>query len=170
VALYALWRAKRDILAERGASHELEVLRDFVDLFQTLDAARNWPSRAQTYLRLIEVSADMPMSRAALNARPSREAMETYRARYPDAPEWPSSGFDMDAARKRIISIGEKQLSNELKAAIEHRITKPSKGLPKPNLRLRKRPTKPICRKNEPATSSPEPGGPIPQDSPESEF
>ena len=92
VALYALWRAKRDILAERRASHELEVLRYLMDLFHTLNAACNWPSRAQTYLLLIEGSADMPMSRAALNAQPSREAMETYRARYPNAPEWPNSG------------------------------------------------------------------------------
>ncbi|MFZ0873028.1 MAG: hypothetical protein WAN20_00515 [Pseudonocardiaceae bacterium] len=46
VALYALWRAKRDILAERRASHELEVLRHFVDLFHTPNPARNWPSRA----------------------------------------------------------------------------------------------------------------------------
>lgn len=109
VALYALWRAKCDILAERRASHELEVLRHFVDLFHTLNAARNWPSRAQTYLLLIDGSADMPMSRAVLNARPPKEAMEIYRTRYPDAPEWPSSGFDMDVARKRIVSIGEDQ-------------------------------------------------------------
>src|SRR2546421_4515582 len=54
VALYALWRAKRDLLAERRVSHELGVLRHFVDLFHILDAARNWPSRAQTYLLLID--------------------------------------------------------------------------------------------------------------------
>lgn len=92
--------------------------------------------------------------------------METYRARYPDAPEWPSSGFDMDVARKRIVSIGENQLSNELKAAIEYRIAKPNSRLRKPNLRLRKRPTKSIWRKHELATSSPEPGAPTPPNSP----
>lgn len=149
VAFYALWRAKRDILAERRASHELEVLRAFVDLFHTVIAARNWPSRAQTYLLLIEGSADMPMSRAALNARPSREAMETYRASYPDAPEWPSFGFDMEVARKRIVNIGEDKLSNELKAAIECRVTKPNKRVPKPNLRPRKRTTKQILPENQ---------------------
>jgi hypothetical protein len=66
VALYALWRAQRDILAERRASHELEVLRHVVDLFHILNAARNWPSRAQTYLLLIHGSANMPMSRQPL--------------------------------------------------------------------------------------------------------
>jgi hypothetical protein len=80
VALYAVVKAKKDLVRERRLVHELELLQRIADtLRSSLDPRYQSPQTAlalQTYLRLLPGDEDLPLTRAEVGIRPSAKGIE----------------------------------------------------------------------------------------------
>jgi hypothetical protein len=77
IALYALWKQKRDIAKERRLQHDLEILRDIGSLANLKE------KRLEVY-RLLDMlpDSDFPLTREALKAPPFDEASDDFRRYY----------------------------------------------------------------------------------------
>jgi hypothetical protein len=89
VALFATWKAKRDLVTERRRAHELEILRDLGEILDRYGAGSEVSHAARSALLMLPGSEDLPMVRVALDARPSEKSREIYTAKYPDAKDLP---------------------------------------------------------------------------------
>jgi hypothetical protein len=83
IALFAVWKAKRDLTAERRRVHELEVLRDLSAIVEQFGLGL--VPRLRSSLLLLPGSDDLPLLRAAVDARPSTQAVASFNEKYPGA-------------------------------------------------------------------------------------
>jgi hypothetical protein len=125
VALIAIIAGAHSLARDRRATHELDVLRAFTELFLGGQDDSGKLVRSYHYLLLIPGSDDLPMMRAALEARPSDEALKTFTARFPDAPDLPATGRDATVAQLRLEALGQDEWYREIHEAIESRVALP---------------------------------------------
>jgi hypothetical protein len=124
LALFAIWKSKRDIAHERRINHELEVLRDVGELIYQLGevgvASLSWRSgigRLRAGLLMLPGSQDLPKLRVAVNARPSKEVQRELWERNPDMALWANEeGYPFEVLWKEGI------LDAELEEAINRRL------------------------------------------------
>jgi hypothetical protein len=125
LAAMAIIAGARGLARDRRATHELEVLRALTDLFLAGQDDHEKLTRSYHYLFLIAGSADLPMMRAAVNARPSDDALKTFAARHPNTPDLPETGRNAAVAQRRLEALGQDEWYHEIHDAIESRVALP---------------------------------------------
>lgn len=83
IALFAVWKAKQDLAAERRSAYELDVLRDLSEIIEQFGTGL--VPRLRSCLLLLPGSEDLPLLRAAVDARPTAQAVISFNEKYPDA-------------------------------------------------------------------------------------
>jgi hypothetical protein len=101
LALFAIWKSKRDIALERRINHELEVLRDLGELvyeFGEFDERLGSSDigRIRAALLMLPGSDDLPTLRVAVDARSSERARDDFSAKYSSWPGQPHSGYELE--------------------------------------------------------------------------
>ena len=133
VGLFAIYKGTKDLAKERRLIHELEILRS---LGQLVDArvpiSLNHPVPALTnpsesklfrvfyplryHLLLLPGSDDLPLTRAVVDARPSRDARLAFARRYPEE--------DDSGSTRRLEAVQyDGTTRRELDEAIDRRLT-----------------------------------------------
>jgi hypothetical protein len=125
VAAVALVGAKRDLGRERRTAYDLEVLRELSNVVEGFGVQQ--AVRARSLLLLLSGSADLPMVRAAVDARSSDAATREFTTRYPDAPALPTpTNENRNGASeryRRLRFVNEDNTSRtELDQAIKRRL------------------------------------------------
>lgn len=83
-ALYAVWKSNHDLARERRIVHQLEVLRNLSEIIEQFGSAL--VPRLRSNLLLLPGSDDLPILRAAVDARASAQGKAKFDKKYPDAP------------------------------------------------------------------------------------
>jgi hypothetical protein len=125
LALYAIWKSSRDIARERRTVHELVVLRDLTEVIEQHGSAVI--PRIRSCLFLLKGSADLPMVRAAVDARPAQAAVRAFERQYRGAPALDEPTKATQQARSSRyarfrLTRDDGTASDELDQAIQRRL------------------------------------------------
>lgn len=115
LALYAISKGKRDLIAERRTAHELDVLRFIAEALRSFGST-SFPQLMRTYLYILPGSEDFPIARAQFDIRATTTAKQRFEY-VRDAAQ--PSRFDQYQSAQEFIEI----YREELYTAIERRVS-----------------------------------------------
>lgn len=126
LALYAIWSAKRDLAKERRVGHELEILRDLTALTPEKGSGGEideltTSGKIRALVLAIPDSDDLPLTRAALFANASDDALREFERLCRNAP-----GDDTSWGRMirfvALVDVDPAAFHSEIQAAITKRV------------------------------------------------
>jgi hypothetical protein len=88
VALFAVAKAKRDLVTERRVTHELDVLRSIADALRSFGSS-SLVQLMRTYLQILPGYTDFPIARAEFDVRgsdPARQQLATLKLNAQPSP------------------------------------------------------------------------------------
>ncbi|MDT0353632.1 hypothetical protein [Pseudonocardia charpentierae] len=125
VALFAIWKATKDLAQERRRAHELEILRQMIGWEFVVEDDKKLMYAAYLNLMVLPDQSDMPLTRAALGVRPTVEAMKSFARRFPDAPALPiADALGSEEMFGRFKCIFSQAFILEVGQAIQGRVLK----------------------------------------------
>ncbi|MCX4626597.1 hypothetical protein [Streptomyces sp. NBC_01443] len=140
LALYALWKSKRDLARERRRLHDLDLFRDMTDLVSQNEISRWQALGTGNRIMMLDSKDDFPMTRAALRLDSSTDGdLETfdrnfhaYATAHPESFEWThnqGSNVAVSNTESRWAYINAKPdmkstsiILDEIRKAIERRM------------------------------------------------